>query len=90
MWEPGESEVCTVKKGMPQDIRISPDGKRFYVADMHADGVHVIDGESFKEVGFIPPAWARTACTRAATANSSTWPTAARTRSTAPNWATAA
>ena len=53
VWEPGESEVCTVKKGMPQDIRISPDGKRFYVADMHADGVHVIDGESFKEVGFI-------------------------------------
>lgn len=52
-WEPGESEVCTVKKGMPQDIRISPDGKRFYVADMHADGVHVIDGEAFKEVGFI-------------------------------------
>ena len=53
VWEPGESEVCTVKKGMPQDIRISPDGKRFYVADMHADGVHVIDGESFKEVGFV-------------------------------------
>ena len=53
VWEPGESEVCTVKKGMPQDIRISPDGKRFYVADMHADGVHVIDGEAFKEVGFI-------------------------------------
>ena len=53
VWEPGESEICTVKKGMPQDIRISPDGKRFYVADMHADGVHVIDGESFKEVGFV-------------------------------------
>ncbi len=53
VWEPGESEVCTVKKGMPQDIRISPDGRRFYVADMHADGVHVIDGEAFKEVGFI-------------------------------------
>ena len=38
---------------MPQDIRSSPDGKRFYIADMHADGVHVVDGESFKEVGFI-------------------------------------
>ena len=49
----GETEVCTVTKGMPQDIRISPDGKRFYVADMHADGVHVVDGESFKQVGFI-------------------------------------
>lgn len=41
------------KGGMPQDIRVSPDGKKFYVADMRADGVFVIDGESFKEVGFI-------------------------------------
>ncbi|MDX1375800.1 MAG: YncE family protein [Burkholderiales bacterium] len=39
--------------GMPQDIRISPDGKLFYVADMRADGVFVIDGERFAEVGFI-------------------------------------
>ena len=52
-WEPGESEVCTVTKGMPQDIRISPDGKRFYVADMMADGVHIIEGDSFRQVGFI-------------------------------------
>jgi YVTN family beta-propeller protein len=41
------------KGGMPQDVRVSPDGKLFYVADMHADGVFVIDGESFKEIGFI-------------------------------------
>jgi YVTN family beta-propeller protein len=40
--------------GMPQDIRVSPDGKVFYVADMHADGVFLIDGDSFKEIGFIP------------------------------------
>ena len=53
VWEPGETELCTVKKGMPQDIRISPDGKKFYIADMHADGVHVIDGESFTKTGFI-------------------------------------
>jgi DNA-binding beta-propeller fold protein YncE len=53
VWEPGETELCTVKKGMPQDIRISPDGKKYYVADMHADGVHVIDGESFTKIGFI-------------------------------------
>jgi YVTN family beta-propeller protein len=39
---------------MPQDIRISPDGKLFYVADMQADGVYMIDPEVFKEVGFIP------------------------------------
>jgi YVTN family beta-propeller protein len=41
------------KGGMPQDIRVSPDGKIFYVADMHADGVFLVDGESFKETGFI-------------------------------------
>ena len=41
------------KGGMPQDIRISPDGKLFYVADMRADGVFVIDGERFSEIGFI-------------------------------------
>jgi YVTN family beta-propeller protein len=39
--------------GMPQDIRISPDGKKFYVADMRADGIFVIDGDSFREVGFV-------------------------------------
>ena len=33
--------------GMPRDIRISPDGKLFFVADMRADGVFVIDGERF-------------------------------------------
>ena len=41
------------KGGMPQDVRISPDGKKFYVADMRADGIFVIDGDAFKEVGFI-------------------------------------
>ena len=53
VWEPGETELCTVTKGMPQDIRSSPDGKRFYIADMHADGVHIVDFESFTKVGFI-------------------------------------
>ena len=38
---------------MPQDIRVSPDGKIFYVADMKADGVFVIDGDTFTEIGFI-------------------------------------
>ncbi len=53
VWEPGGTEVCRVTRGMPQDIRSSPDGKRFYIADMHADGVHIVDGESFTQVGFI-------------------------------------
>ncbi|MEO8837830.1 MAG: hypothetical protein ABI351_03865, partial [Herbaspirillum sp.] len=47
------TEICTSKKGMPQDIRSSPDGRRFYIADMDADGVHILDADSFKEIGFI-------------------------------------
>ncbi|MBI3062640.1 MAG: YncE family protein [Deltaproteobacteria bacterium] len=39
--------------GMPQDIRISPDGQLFYVADMKADGLFLVDGDKFAEVGFI-------------------------------------
>jgi YVTN family beta-propeller protein len=39
--------------GIPQDVRISPDGKLFYVADLRAGGVHLIDGDAFKRVGFI-------------------------------------
>jgi YVTN family beta-propeller protein len=50
----GRDEViCTVWKGMPQDIRASPDGSTFFVADMMADGVHVVDGATFRQVGFI-------------------------------------
>jgi YVTN family beta-propeller protein len=40
-------------KGMPQDCRISPDGNVFYVANMEADGVHLIDGDAFKQIGFV-------------------------------------
>jgi len=39
--------------GMPQDIRVSPDGWIFYVADMRADGVFLIDGNKFTELGFL-------------------------------------
>jgi YVTN family beta-propeller protein len=39
---------------MPQDIRISPDGSTFFVADMRAGGVFVVDGATFKETGFVP------------------------------------
>jgi YVTN family beta-propeller protein len=40
-------------KGMPQDIRVSPDGKVFYVADMMSDGVFLVDGDSFTKIGFV-------------------------------------
>jgi YVTN family beta-propeller protein len=39
--------------GIPQDVRVSPDGSVFYVADLKAGGVHLIDGDTFKIVGFI-------------------------------------
>ena len=39
---------------MPQDIRSSPDGSVFFVADMKRNGVHLIDPVSFRRVGFIP------------------------------------
>ncbi|MCU1455617.1 MAG: hypothetical protein JWN46_3763 [Acidimicrobiales bacterium] len=38
---------------MPQDVRISPDGKRFYVADMMVGGVWIVDGDAFKVIGFV-------------------------------------
>ena len=42
------------KGGMPQDARISPDGKVFYIADMKAAGAFIIDGEKFTEIGLVP------------------------------------
>jgi YVTN family beta-propeller protein len=41
------------KGGMPQDVRISPDGKIFYVADMKAEGVFLVDGDKLTEIGHI-------------------------------------
>jgi YVTN family beta-propeller protein len=47
-------ELKLPRAGMPQDVKLSPDGKVFYVADMDANGVYEIDGDTFKELGFIP------------------------------------
>jgi len=33
---------------MPQDVKTSPDGKTFYVADMAANGVYMIEPDAFK------------------------------------------
>jgi YVTN family beta-propeller protein len=38
---------------MPQDIRSSADGTKFYVADMKEDGVFVVDPVKFERIGFI-------------------------------------
>ena len=38
----------------PQDVKLSPDGRTFYVADQKANGVFLVDAVSFKKVGFLP------------------------------------
>lgn len=45
--------LATPGGGMPQDIKISPDGRTWYVADMDANGVHLIDGDKFVVTGFL-------------------------------------
>jgi DNA-binding beta-propeller fold protein YncE len=39
--------------GMPQDIRVSPDGSVFFVADLLKNGVVLVAGDAFKEIGFF-------------------------------------
>lgn len=39
---------------MPQDVKLSPDGGTFYVADMMNGGVWRIDASSFRSEGLIP------------------------------------
>jgi YVTN family beta-propeller protein len=38
---------------VPQDVKLSPDGSVFYVADMRANGVWEIDGATFRVIGFV-------------------------------------
>ncbi|MGW0772852.1 YVTN family beta-propeller repeat protein [Streptomyces sp. NPDC054802] len=39
---------------MPQDVKLSPDGKTFYIADMMAHGVWVLDGDKFTQPKLLP------------------------------------
>ena len=39
---------------MPQDVKLSPDGRTFYVADMMSGGVWLIDAHHLRREGFIP------------------------------------
>jgi len=49
-----DETICTVWKGMPQDIRVSPDGTTWYIADMMSNGIYVVDDASFKQIDFLP------------------------------------
>ena len=39
--------------GMPQDVKLSADGRVFYIADSRANGVWMVNGESMHVLGFI-------------------------------------
>ncbi len=41
-----------VAPGEPQDVKLSPDGKIFYVADMVAGGLYTLDATTFAVTGF--------------------------------------
>jgi DNA-binding beta-propeller fold protein YncE len=38
----------------PQDVKLAPDGRLFYVADMVAGGVWLVDGARLRVTGFVP------------------------------------
>ncbi|WP_255952057.1 YVTN family beta-propeller repeat protein [Streptomyces odontomachi] len=38
---------------MPQDVKLSPDGSTFYVADMTANGIWVLDGDRFGQPALL-------------------------------------
>ncbi|MFE0544793.1 hypothetical protein [Streptomyces sp. NPDC058891] len=42
-----------LRGAMPQDVKISPDGRTFYIADMEADGLWILDGDRFGEPSFL-------------------------------------
>jgi YVTN family beta-propeller protein len=44
----------SMASSMPQDVRAGPDGHHFYVADMLAGGVFVVDGDTFAVTKFVP------------------------------------
>jgi DNA-binding beta-propeller fold protein YncE len=37
----------------PQDVKLSPDGSVFYVADMNSNGVWLVDGDTFRVLRFM-------------------------------------
>jgi DNA-binding beta-propeller fold protein YncE len=37
----------------PQDVRLSPNGRVFYTADMTRGGVYTVDGDRFRVTGFV-------------------------------------
>jgi DNA-binding beta-propeller fold protein YncE len=42
--------IALRRGAMPQDVKLSPDGRTFYVADMQAGGVWLVDARSFRTI----------------------------------------
>jgi DNA-binding beta-propeller fold protein YncE len=40
--------------GMPQDVKLSPDGRTFYVADMASGGVWLVDARTWRRIRLQP------------------------------------
>jgi DNA-binding beta-propeller fold protein YncE len=52
-----ETEVKSIDLrpgAMPQDVKLSPDGHTFYVADMASNGVWLIDAQTMRKIRFQP------------------------------------
>jgi DNA-binding beta-propeller fold protein YncE len=46
--------IALRRDAMPQDVKLSPDGRTFYVADMMSNGVWLIDARSWRVIRFQP------------------------------------
>ena len=47
-------DVLTLRAGAaPQDVKLSPDGSVFYVADMNTNGVWLVDAQQFRVLRFM-------------------------------------
>jgi DNA-binding beta-propeller fold protein YncE len=54
---PDEKVVKTIplpSGSSPQDVKLSPDGRVFYVADLYHAGLWEFDATTFKRIGFLP------------------------------------
>jgi DNA-binding beta-propeller fold protein YncE len=46
--------IALAPGAMPQDVKLSPDGRSFYVADMARGGLWVVDARAMRVLEFIP------------------------------------
>ena len=47
------ADPMSMGRSVPQDVRISPDGTTFYVADMGTNELRLVDARTFRQVGVI-------------------------------------